>query len=341
MPFFQPHTSEKSVHTNPFSVIVCAHNELSNLRKLIPQLLIQEYPVFEVIVALDRCTDGSEHYLSSLFDPRIKVIAIDNVPKEWNPKKYALNQAINQAKNEWLLLTDADCVPESIHWIRSFKNHASPKTELILAVGAYHEEKHLISQVTDFETFLTAIQYTSAALSGQAYMGVGRNIAYRKSAFFKSGGFSGIEGITGGDDDLLVQKITNRHNTAVNLGEKSLTYSIPKRTWKGYLGQKTRHLSVGKYYSLNSKIAHTFKSIIHTILWVSFLYLLIYFPSPLRIIAAFGLLVVVKGLFFKKIGNKLGVPFHLALLPVLDFVYAIFLPLLGVRANIVKRIQWN
>jgi len=341
VPFFRKKTGTYSGEKPPISVIVCAHNESENLRKLLPKLLFQNYPTFEVIVSLDRCTDDSKSYLQNLADPRIHIIEINTVPDGWNPKKYGLTQAIDQAQNEWLVFTDADCQPTSVNWLEQYAKTINDQTDLILGVGAYTEEPHLTSQLTNYETFQTALHYNSAALRNKAYMGVGRNMAYRKSVFKKIKGFTPFENVTGGDDDLLVQKMTQPGNTQIILGKESLTYSIPKRTWKGYLSQKTRHLSVGKYYQPKAKRNHIIRSVVHITLWVSFLYLLFFFPSPTRIIVSFGLLVVVKGLFFKKISSKLGLPFQMAQFPLMDLVYAIFLPLLGVRANYVKSIRWK
>lgn len=340
-PFFRKETTSSQNNKPPFTIIICAHNELENLKILIPQLLIQNYPNFEIIVVLDRCTDHSLDYLQNLKNSELKVLPIETIPDYWNPKKYGLNEAISLAKNDWLLLIDADCLPPSINWIDSYAKLASPNKELILGVGAYHEEKHLVSQLTAYETFQTACKYISASISGTPYMGVGRNIAYRKSAFKRKGGFDGLENITGGDDDLLVQKLATADNTAVNLKKHSLTYSSPKRTWKGYLNQKTRHLSVGKHYKSVIKFNLMVQSIVHALVWLSFIYLLIFLSAPIVVIGSFVILMVIKGLIYNRISTMLGLPFHMSVYPILDFVYALILPLLGVRANVIKRITWK
>lgn len=300
-----------------------------------------DYPDYEIIVALDRCSDGSEQYLKSIISPKLHHMVIHQKPDTYNGKKYALEKAIDAAHHEWLLLTDADCRPASKNWIQTFARNATPETALILGISPYDDLPGMISKITEYETFQTAIHYASAALQNKAYMGVGRNIAYRKSTFLSVGGFAPFQQITGGDDDLLVQKISHPGNTRVNFEADSLTYSSPHRTWSGYLQQKTRHLSVGRYYQKKAKIRHTIRVLVHVMLWLSFLYLLVFFPSPARIIVLFGLLVLVKGLFFKKIASQLKLPFHSVWFPLLDVIYAIFLPLLGVRAPVVKKIRWK
>ncbi|MEQ8583834.1 MAG: glycosyltransferase [Marinoscillum sp.] len=340
-PLLRKRTSKVTATSPDFTVLVCAHNEEENLRTLVPLLLAQEYPCFEIIIVLDRCTDGSNTLMSSLGDDRMRVIEITRVPEAYNPKKYAIKSGVEMAGHEWLLLTDADCHPVSNQWIASFARCAAEKTEVILGVSPYTDEAGLISQLTSYETLHTAIHYTSAACQGKAYMGVGRNIAYRKDTFEKVDGFHPFEAVVGGDDDLLVQKMSTSDNTVVNFNSDSLTYSLPERKWEGYLKQKTRHLSVGKHYQPAVKMAHFIRAFAHGVLWLCFLYLLFSFQYPTRIIVLFGLLILVKGVFFRKIANNLGMPFHGIWFPLMDLIYAVFLPLLGVRAMFVKNIRWT
>lgn len=324
-----------------FSIVVAAHNEAANLQKLIPLLLNQQYPSFEIIIVLDRSSDDSSSILEQYQCDHLRVMRIQSVPDNWNAKKFALDYGIKAAKYEWLLLTDADCIPASTQWISSFAALISDETELILGLSPYLSEKTQVSQLVNYETLQTALNYSSAALSQQAYMGVGRNLAYRKSSFIKAGGFDPLKSITGGDDDLLVQQMSRSHNTTINLDWEGLTYSVPKRTWKGYFNQKTRHLSVGKHYPLSVKKDHIIRAATHVALWLSFLYLLIFYPHPVRFLGIFGLVIVVKALFFRKIGKKLNFPIHMASFPMMDLIYAIFLPLVSMRAQFVKSIQWK
>lgn len=341
IPLFFAKSQKEATHQPFITVIVAAHNELENLKNLLPSLINQQYPNFEIIISLDRCSDYSKDFLESLSCEKLIILDVKEIPNNWNGKKYVLQKAIDLAKSDWLLFTDADCTPASSQWISSFARQANDESELIIGLSPYRSEKTTISQIVNFETLQTAVQYTSAALRNKTYMGVGRNLAYRKSAFNRVGGFDKIQAITGGDDDLLVQKMANPKNTAINLEVEGLTYSVPKRTWNGYFNQKTRHLSVGKFYTVSVKKDHMIRTALHAALWLSFLYLLIFYPLPARILGIFGMMIVVKALFFRKISKKLNFPLHLASYPIMDLVYAIFLPLVGMRAQVVKSIRWK
>ncbi len=334
-------TASKTTQDTPISIIVCAHNELSNLDRLIPNLFNQSYPDFEVIIVLDQSTDGSREYLDTLHNPMLRIIESSNVPSHLNSKKYGLIQAIAQAKNEWLLFTDADCFPASPHWITQFSYHMDDQTDLILGISPYENANHFISKITNYETFQTAVSYASAAIRGNAYMGVGRNIAYRKSKFEAVGGFLPYEQITGGDDDLLVQKLSTPSNTKLTTHPKSLTYSKPERTWREYFNQKTRHLSVGKLYPVFTQVYLSFKVLAHAVLWLSFLYLLQSSIDPSRLIWIFGIMMVSKGVISYHAALKLGISFDWKWFLLLDLGYAVILPLIGLRASVVKNIKWK
>ena len=86
------------------------------------------------------------------------------------------------------------------------------------------------------------------ALKGYPYMGVGRNLAYRRSSFFNHKGFAGMLHLQSGDDDLFVNEIANANNTKVEISHQSKTSSVPKQTFKQWLIQRERHLSTSSFY---------------------------------------------------------------------------------------------
>ncbi|MFY8037265.1 MAG: glycosyltransferase [Cyclobacteriaceae bacterium] len=242
--------NKKSTSTNempPVSIIVCAHDEESNLHELVPLLLQQNYPQFEVIIVEDRCNDGTYDYLLQATKdfPLLKMVRVVNKPEHVNGKKFGLTLGIKAAKYDWVLLTDADCRPASNDWIQRMVEPADKSTKLVLGFSPYQKTAGVLNSFIRFESFLTGIQMIGFALLGRPYMGVGRNLLYQKSLFLENKGFNAHLGITGGDDDLFVNQLATRHNTRVALGQEALTFSKPKTTWKEFYHQKRRHLSVG------------------------------------------------------------------------------------------------
>lgn len=326
-----------------FSIIICAHNELVNLKKNIPSILMQNYYQFELIVVLDRSYDGSFEYLESLYksDHRLKVISINKVPDNFNPKKYGLTKAIENASFEWIMLTDADCKPISNNWTKTYKLCVDSKTDIILGISPYKNNRSFLSQLINYETFKTAYLYLSYSAKGDTYMGVGRNMAYRKSSFMKNNGFHPYEKVTGGDDDLFIQKIATQRNVKLNISQEAITISDPKHSWKDYFSQKTRHLSVGKHYRTSSKLKLTLDAFMDAAMWLSFIILLSFKPDNMTSGLIFAIVLLIKGLISNYTSSNLSIRFTPWLFPILDFVYSVLLPIVSLRSLLIKRVKWN
>src|SRR5207248_2072491 len=105
-------------------------------------------------------------------------------------------------KYDILLLTDADCKPVSKLWIKLFAgNYSDSKTEIVLGYSPYSVRPDFLNYLIQFDTIFTAMQYLSFCISGKPYMGVGRNLSYRKKLFFENKGFAPYLKLPSGDDD--------------------------------------------------------------------------------------------------------------------------------------------
>jgi glycosyltransferase involved in cell wall biosynthesis len=239
----------------PVSVIVCAKNEADNLQKLIPLLLRQNYTDFELVLIDDRSTDNTLDIIKQFAkkDNRIKIVAVAENEQFWGSKKYALTLGIKAATHEHLLFTDADCIPNSDNWIAAMTQYFNTEKQIVLGYGAYKKDKSFLNKLIRYETLLTALQYFSYAKLGIPYMGVGRNLAYTKTAFFSVNGFINHMNIRSGDDDLFINEVANKKNTNICYTADSFTTSIPKKTFKEWLSQKRRHVSTASHYKKSHK----------------------------------------------------------------------------------------
>ena len=235
----------------PVSVIVCAKNEAENCKKFFPILLAQDYPDFEIVLIDDASTDETLELFEAYEKQyaNVKVVKVQNNETFWANKKYALTLGIKAAKNEHLLLTDADCYPDSKNWISEMVSQFSTSKTIILGYGAYEKiKKSFLNKIIRFETLLTATQYFSWAKLGKPYMGVGRNLAYTRKEFYDAGGFIEHMKIRSGDDDLFVNQVANSSNTTICYTPESFTYSEPKKSFKDWFNQKRRHVSTATLY---------------------------------------------------------------------------------------------
>lgn len=322
--------------TPSVSVIVCARNELDNLKKLIPILKDQDYEHFDIWIILDRCTDRSKEFLKKM--ENLNVVEIHDVPEGWNPKKWALQNGISSSQNEWLLLTDADCRPTK-SWISEMSAGMRSDRSLVLGVSPFDTHPGFLNQFIQYETFLTSLEFVSQTLKDRTYMGLGRNMAYRKSVFESVNGFSGIEHVTGGDDDLLVQRMAKHQQASVILSKESLVETYAKTSWSTYLNQKTRHYSVGKYYDSKVKRRESIRWSVQFLFWP--LVILNLVLNPLLGASIFVLSYFVRIISINIVANRLEKRFNHLWLPFVDLVYAVLLPLISLRSLVIKNIKWN
>ncbi|MDI9257206.1 glycosyltransferase [Flavobacterium sedimenticola] len=237
----------------PISVIVCAKNEEENVKKFVPLLAEQDYHTFEIVLIDDASSDNTLEIFEAFEKqyPNIKLVKVENNEAFWGNKKFALTLGIKAAKYEYLLFTDADCYPTSKDWITSMSAQFTPQKNIVLGYGAYDKiANSFLNKIIRFETLLTATQYFSWAKIGKPYMGIGRNMAYKREEFFKVRGFMDHMKLRSGDDDLFINQAATSENTTICYLPDSFTYSEPKKSFKEWFTQKRRHVSTAKHYKM-------------------------------------------------------------------------------------------
>jgi len=252
-------TNKKSKSQIPVSVIICVKNEANNLQKFLPYIANQNYAEFEIVLVNDNSSDNSLEIMKNFQKENtsdnisFKIITLDQESSKG--KKNALSTGIRASKFKHLLLTDADCKPLSNNWISQMTSFFSPEKSIVLGYGSYRKiNNSFLNKIIRFETLFTAIQYFSYTLSGMPYMGVGRNIAYKKSVFIKANGFTNHRMVISGDDDLFINTVANSQNTEVCFSKDSFTISEPKTHFKDWLYQKRRHITTASHYKKVHKL---------------------------------------------------------------------------------------
>jgi len=254
----------------PVSLLVCAKNEAENLKTHIPFWLEQQYSDFEIILINDASFDNTLEVMESFAENNscIKIVDVKNNEAFWGSKKYALTLGIKKATHQNLIFTDADCKPSSKVWLQEMASHLNKDKQLVLGFGAYQKLPGLLNKLIRFETLMTAVQYFSYAKAGNAYMGVGRNLGYTSSLFYDNNGFMSHMDIPSGDDDLFVNQVATKKNTAICYSEDSFTYSIPKKSWSDWILQKKRHITTAKQYQFKHKFLLGLYSVSEVLFWI-------------------------------------------------------------------------
>jgi cellulose synthase/poly-beta-1,6-N-acetylglucosamine synthase-like glycosyltransferase len=329
----------------PVSILVCARNELENLRRLLPLLLKQDYPAaFEIILIDDRSGDDTYLYVQQLtqYYPHVRLVTIDRTPEGLAPKKYALTLGIKTARYGQLLFTDADCIPATNHWLLYMQAGFQRPADMVLGYSAYTEAPGFLNKLIRFETLLTGAQYLSFAWRGKPYMGVGRNLAYTPQVFRSTKGFASHIRSLSGDDDLLVQDaVAQGARVAVVAEPAAHTLSEPAETWTGWWRQKRRHLSAGGRYKAPDRWR------IGTFMGSNMLFhgisLILLFSRPdwIPLAAVWTVRTALITGTYLRLSRRLDDPLPAALLPVLDLVYFFYYLALGISLFLYRTLRWK
>jgi len=272
--------SSETNKTPPVSVIICARNEEENLLLNLPVVLEQDYPSFEVIV-VDDCSDDNTNRVLAEFKqkyPHLRSTTIKKGASFINGKKFAAAVGIKAAQHEWLLFTDADCCPDGMQWITSMSRHFVDDKDIVLGYGSFLTQKGYLNQWIRYDACFTALQYLGFAAMGKAYMGVGRNLAFRQSLFFAHNGFAAHAHIPSGDNDLFVNRAATKRNVAVTCIKNAHTRAIPKKSFAEWARQRRKNIAIGRYYKPSQIFWLSLEPFTRILMWSSFAVLLFLYP---------------------------------------------------------------
>jgi poly-beta-1,6-N-acetyl-D-glucosamine synthase len=324
----------------PVSIIICARNEGENLKNNLPLILQQAYiAAFEVIVVNDASTDETASVLKDFLTQyaHLKIVSISE--KKIKGKKGTLAEGIKAAAHDWLLLTDADCTPLSIEWLSDMVKYNNAK-DIGLGFSPYKKRDGFLNTFIRYEATWTAVQYMGFGLAGMPYMGIGRNILYKKKIYEKAGGFEKHAHIASGDDDLFINSVISEKNFTIILSSKTFMYSEPHSQWNGYFTQKKRHFTTATSYKLKHKIILGGLSASHFLYIVTAVLALTLQISTIFVLS----LILVRTLTIWFLYGKILLKFHdrplIWWIPLLDTVYLLFY-LVFAPALIIRTQKWN
>lgn len=330
----------------PVSVLVCARNESKNLPKLLPLLLKQKHSNFELVLINDSSYDNTLELFETFQEEnknthKIKIVNVVENEQFWGNKKFALSLGIKAATHEHLLFTDADCVPSSDQWISEMTQHFSESKQIVLGYGAHAKIKNsILNKLVRFETLYTALQYFSYAKIGLAYMGVGRNLAYKKSLFFNAGGFAEHMHLKSGDDDLFVNRNATSKNIALAFSINSFTISTPKMSFNSWIRQKRRHVSTASYYKKIHQLLLGLSYSSQLLFWVLAAFLMIIEFQWEVVVGLIGFRFLIQLIVFGKAANKLNEKDIIPWIPFLELFLILIQLFIFIKNKVSKPTHW-
>ncbi|MFQ5335412.1 MAG: glycosyltransferase [Flavobacteriales bacterium] len=327
----------------PVSVVVAARNESENLLNNLPALLEQDYPEFEVVVVDDCSWDDTGEVLRAFSSKykHFRTAKVDETDKFFGGKKFAVTMGVKAAKHDIIVLTDADCRPASKLWLSRIAGHFTDGKEIVLGYGGYEPGKGILNALVRFDAFMIALQYFSFTLSLRPYMGVGRNMAWRRELFFRNRGFASHSHLVSGDDDLFVNETAGRSNTAICDSSEAHTISTPPASFAAWIKQKSRHLSTWPRYRLYDKLMLGLLMLSPYFFILSFCALIICSKYVYLILIIFACRIFIQMLIFIRAMKKLGcgglAPFGF----LLELLMLVLNPVFMISSATNRRKRWT
>jgi cellulose synthase/poly-beta-1,6-N-acetylglucosamine synthase-like glycosyltransferase len=240
-----------------FSVVIPARNEAANIKNCVDSILAQNYPTdfFEIIVIDDFSEDDTALIVKNLQeqDAHVHLLSLADYfkPDEISSfKKKAIEKAVMQAKGNWIVTTDADCIAPA-NWLLLFHQYIEKHQPVFVAAPVmFIKETGVLNQFQLLD-FLALQGITAAAVgAGKHSMSNGANLAFEKSAFIAVGGYQGVDHIASGDDMFLMHKmkmtLSNRIGYLFHPDAIVLTKAM--QDWKSFLMQRIRWSSKARFY---------------------------------------------------------------------------------------------
>ena len=231
-----------------FTIVVPFRNEKENLQNLLHSISLLNYP--KELVEIILVDDDSEEVFS-VQDLVFSMKVIKNERKSNSPKKDAIETAIQVAKNDWIITTDADCLVQK-NWLTTFDQYIQEnEVEMVASGVCYIPKSDFLSAFQNLD-FLSLQGATIASFGiGKPFMCNGANFAYSKQFFKELNGFQGNETIASGDDVFLLQKAVSFSPKKVGflLAKESIVATKPVDTWSELFQQRVRWASKSTGYS--------------------------------------------------------------------------------------------
>ena len=217
-------------------MVIVASDHEEQLTKHLPLILTQDYPDYEVIVVDDNSQDDTKELLKRLskqYPHLYRTFTSDSI-RYISHKKLALTLGIKAAKKEWVVFTDPDCYPTSDQWLARMARHFTDDTDVVIGYSNYERKAGFANLCYTFDTMQQQLRMLGATLWGRGYMGMGRNMAYRRELFFRCKGYSRHLDLQRGEDDLFINEHVPAHRITAEVSAEATVRcsSANTYTWR-------------------------------------------------------------------------------------------------------------
>lgn len=273
----QPKKMPPAAETPPVSVIVCAHNDADRLAPLLPVLLKQDYPEFEVIVVDNGSKDDTSSLLRMMeqqYD-NLRFSEIGDGPAFVNTTYFAQTIGIKSARYEQLFFTDASCRPSGDKWLASMQRAFSGRTNFVLGSCFYSSRPGMLNRLIRYDRFYHILMGLGLSRTVQPHLGFGGNIAFRKHVFFEHNGFVLVAHMPVGNTPVYLSEAARRSDTAVVLLPESFLEEEAAETWKAWALSHGKHQRAFRCHTPVVKLLYVLEMLTRLLFYVSCVWLMV------------------------------------------------------------------
>ena len=339
--FYKP--QDKLQFNQPVSVLYYFNNEIKYIEENLIHFLEQEYDDFEVIVINESPDEDTSILLESLQRqyPRLKVLNVIEHLNFFKGKNFPLSIGVKSALHEVIIVTEANCRPASPNWIHIIQGNFNKLTEIVLCYSTFLPKKTFINKLKRYDNLVSSMICFSFSLVGQPFMGIGRNLAYRKTSFYKNKGLISIYTLDGGDDDLLVNNLGTKTNCRIEISHDSHILIKDDDEFLPWWRRKKKCLTTRKYYKKRHKILLGLFSASRFLFFLTFVVLMVYPYLLFFVVGLFLIRLLTQLIITQKCMSKLNEKELLVISPFYEIIMMFINVILKFSLIIAKKNKWK
>lgn len=215
----------------PVSVVVIADNNARELNKYLPVFLSQDYPAgYEVIVVVSKNEDNTDDVLKSYMaqHDNLYTTFVPDSSRYMSNRKLAITLGVKAAKHNSILLTNAECCPNTDKWILSMATvGCGANASMVVGYSNYDADGKpfcLFSRLHRQYALMSEIK------ACRPYATVCCNLMFEKSMFMNGKGFQGNLKYLRGEYEFMVNKYGGKNIVAIATSPDSrMTEEAPTR----------------------------------------------------------------------------------------------------------------
>lgn len=335
-----PINANSKQHT--FSILIPSRNEEAVIQKCLDDIVNQHFDKseYEIIVINDHSTDNTEskvlEFIANHQSCDIKLLNMKDDLQQRKLKKASITFGIASAKNEYIILTDADCERKE-NWLNTINQFINCNQSKMIYAPVQFKADNIFQKIQSLEFAGLVGIGASAIRLKQPNMCSAANLIFEKTAFNEVGGYKGDEGIASGDDEFLMHKIFKKFpgkvhflkntdaivSTSANVSIKELTDQ--RRRW---VSKSTKYGN--RYITLILVLAYLFNASIVIAFFLNF-----YFGLMMLLVK-----LSVELLFLNSVLRFFKQSKYLFILPVAEIFHICYVLIIGIWANI-GTYQWK